>query len=304
MPNVLVIGSMNMDVTIFADEMPRQGETLPGSDFLLSPGGKGANQAVAAARMGADTAMVGCVGDDLFGQRLIEVLEADRIDARSVRREEGVSTGVACITVCGGDNRIILFNGANARVSLDRRADVEALIRQCDALLLQLEIAHQAVWDAIDIAARHGKRIFLTPAPAIKLPQEIHRKVTHLLPNEGEAGLLLDMRLESEADVFRALEAFRALGVPEPLITLGARGVCCFVGGAPAIIPGYRVKAVDTTAAGDTFTGALAVAVTEGLPLPEAVDFAQRAAAVCVTRAGAQVAIPTRAEARSAELSK
>jgi len=293
---LLVIGSINMDVTIFAAKMPEQGETLPGNGFLLSPGGKGANQAVAAARMGADMAFVGCVGDDVFSENLIGVLEADGIRTEFLRKVDGVSTGVACITVCDGDNRIILHDGANAHVSLRNIPSIESLLREYDALLLQMEIPKATVLDAIDAAHAQGTRVFLTPAPASHLPDEVYQKVTYLLPNEKEAQVLLGMPTETDAEILRALEAFRALGVAYPLITLGDRGVACFDGDRPAICAGYRVDPVDSTAAGDTFTGAFAVAIAEGLPLLQAVDFAQKAAAICVTRRGAQVSIPARDE--------
>ena len=304
MPRILVVGSINMDVTIFTRKIPEQGETLPGSGFLLSPGGKGANQAVAAARMGADTSFVGCVGDDVFGEQLAGVLKADGIRTEHLRRESGVSTGVASITVCEGDNRIILYDGANARVDVGRLPAFGALLRECDALLLQMEIPKETVLDAIELAHAQGTRVFLTPAPASPLPKAAYQKAAYLLPNEKEARVLLDMPTETDEDIFRALRAFRGLGVAHPLITLGERGVACIAGDEPVVRGGYRVNPVDSTAAGDTFAGAFAVAVAEGQKLLDAIDFAQRAAAICVTRPGAQVSIPTRDEAMRAGLQR
>ena len=294
MGKILVVGSINMDVTIFTGRMPSRGETIAGTGFLLSPGGKGANQAVAAARMEAATAMYGCVGADVFGHELLRSLGADGVDTRAVRALDGVSTGVASITVCDGDNRIILHAGANARVGVE--ASLEPLIEACDALLLQLEIPLETVFSAIGMAHGKGKRVFLTPAPAAALPEELYAKVEYLVPNEGESSALLKREIVSDQDVSWALERFRALGVAQPVITLGERGVGLFVEGKPLILPAYRVRSVDTTAAGDTFTGALASAIVDGMALIEAVDFAQRAAAICVTRPGAQNAIPTREE--------
>ncbi len=294
MGKILVVGSINMDVTIFTDRMPSQGETITGTKFLLSPGGKGANQAVAAARMEAATTMYGCVGDDVFGHELLRSLGADGVDTRAVKALNGVSTGVASITVCGGDNRIILSAGANARVGLEPW--LKKLIEASDALLLQLEIPLETVFAAIDIAHKKGRKVFLTPAPAAALPEELYEKVDYLLPNEGESSALLGRDIAGEQDVYWALNRFRALGVAEPVITLGERGVGLFLDGEPRILPAYRVQSVDTTAAGDTFTGALASAIVDGMALSEAVDFAQRAAAICVTRPGAQNAIPTREE--------
>lgn len=294
MGKILVVGSINMDVTIFTDRIPSAGETIAGTGFLLSPGGKGANQAVAAARMDAETTMYGCVGDDVFGHELTRSLGADGVDIRAVKALSGVSTGVASITVCNGDNRIILSAGANARVGLE--PSLEPLVEASDALLLQLEIPLKTVFAVIDMAHGRGKRVFLTPAPAAALPEELYAKIDYLLPNEGESSALLGRDITGDQDVYWALNRFRALGVAEPVITLGERGVGLFLDGEPRILPAYRVQSVDTTAAGDTFTGALASAITGGMALFEAVDFAQRAAAICVTRPGAQNAIPTREE--------
>ncbi len=294
MGKILVVGSINMDVTIFAGRIPSAGETITGTGFLLSPGGKGANQAVAAARMDAETTMYGCVGDDVFGHELLRSLGANGVDTRAVRTLDGVSTGVASITVCGGDNRIILHAGANASVGFE--PSLEPLIEASDALLLQLEIPLETVLAVINAAHKKGRMIFLTPAPAAALPEELYAKVDYLLPNEGESSALLGREVVGEQDVYWALNRFRALGVAEPVITLGERGVALFLDGQPRILPAYRVKSVDTTAAGDTFTGALASSVIGGMALAEAVDFAQRAAAICVTRPGAQNAIPTREE--------
>ncbi len=302
MTDVLVIGSMNMDLTVFTDRMPLRGETAAGRGFLLSPGGKGANQAVAAARMGARTAIIGCVGEDLFGEELTAKLRADGIDTEGVRRVPDVSTGVCSITVSAGDNYLIYCAGANAHVACEPREATRARVQACGAVLLQQEIPLETIVDALDIADQAGKPAFLTPAPAYRLPDSAYRKVRYLLPNETEASALLGRELSTDADMLGALGAFRRMGVAEPVITLGARGVACYVDSEPAILPGYRVTPVDTTGAGDTFTGALAAAILQGMPIREAADFAQRAAALCVTRAGAQDSIPTRAEVLQAAL--
>lgn len=303
MGRILVIGSMNMDMTIFTHRVPQSGETLSGYDFLLSPGGKGANQAVAASRMGAETTMFGCVGDDVFGGELIAALTGNGVDTAPIRRIPGVATGAAAITVCDADNRIILYAGANAHVRPGREA-LRALISGCDALLLQLEIPLETVFEAINVAHGLGKLVFLTPAPAAVLREDIYPKVDYLLPNESEASLLMGRALASDQDMLEALSWFERMGVKHSLITLGDRGVGCVLDGKPQIRRGFSVKAVDTTAAGDTFTGALALAITDGDSLPDAIDFAQKAAAVCVTRQGAQNAIPTRAEVLALELPK
>lgn len=300
MSKLLVIGSINMDVTIFSARMPVAGETISGTGFLLSPGGKGANQAVAAARMGCRTAMVGCVGDDLFGHELVRSLTGHGIDTAPIEALPGVSTGVASITVVDGDNRIILHDGANGRVRCGE--GTERLIEASDAVMMQLEIPLHAVLESVDVAHRLGKSVFLTPAPAVPLPEALFGKIDYLLPNESESSLLLGRELASDGDILWALARFRALGVKEPVITLGERGVGCYIGGEPKIVRGYRVKPVDTTAAGDTFTGALAACVLRGMPMADAVDFAQRAAAISCTRKGAQNSVPTREEVLAADL--
>lgn len=213
MGKLLVIGSINMDMTIFSGRVPDAGETISGVGFLLSPGGKGANQAVAAARMGCETAMYGCVGDDLFGRELIHSLSGHGIDTAPIARLSDVSTGVASITVVDGDNRIILYDGANGRVLCG--AEAERLIEASDALMMQLEIPLQTVLQAVDIASRMNKPVFLTPAPAAPLPDALYGKVSYLLPNESEASLLLGRALDSEEDILWALSRLRALGVRE-----------------------------------------------------------------------------------------
>ena len=292
-----------MDMTIFAGRMPAQGETISGTDFLLSPGGKGANQAVAAARMGASTSMYGCVGDDVFGEALLRVLAQCGIDGSGVARCPQVSTGVASITVVGGDNRIILHAGANALVSSESEA-LDARLASCDAVLMQLEIPPSAVLGIIEKAHAMGKKVFLTPAPAQQLPAAAYKKIDYLIPNETEAGVLLGRELHGDQDMLEALRAFRELGVAHPLITLGERGVGCIVDGEPRIVSGYRVDPIDTTAAGDTFTGALAACIMGGMDWLASIDFAQKAAAICITRQGAQNAVPQREEVLTTQLER
>ena len=296
MKQVLVFGSLNMDMTIFTERLPEQGETLMGSDFKLSPGGKGANQAVAAARLGASVAMLGCVGEDAFGRALIESLRDAGVDTGAIRVAPEVGTGGAVITVANGDNRIILYPGANALPDAGFVDCHRALLEQSQSLMVQLEVPLAAVERAMELARQAGKRVFVNPAPARPLPEAFYRLADYLVPNETEAALLLGRSVATEAEVVEALVAFRARGVREPIITLGARGAAFFAGEEPRIVPGLRVNAVDTTAAGDTFIGALAAAIGRGDALSQAIDFAQRAAALCVGRKGAQASIPTLAE--------
>lgn len=296
MNRVTVMGSVNMDMTIYVDRIPARGETVLGNDFLLSPGGKGGNQAVAASRLGADVRMFGVVGEDVFGESLIRTLNEAKVNTDAFIKQADVSTGVASITVCQGDNQIALFGGANQRLTRERMGAVKRMIEESDILLLQLEVPLDSVLYAIDIANACGTRVFLNPAPAQALPAEVYKKVDYLLPNESEAGLLLNRSVKTDDEVLSALTEFSSMGVKHPVITLGSRGVACILEGVPTIIDGYRVKAVDTTAAGDTFIGALSAHLGRKETFAQTIDIAQRAAAICVTRQGAQKTIPTLAE--------
>lgn len=293
MGNILVIGSLNMDVTIFSDRAPAPGETIKGNGFLLSPGGKGANQAIAASRLGANVTMFGRVGDDSFGKALIGYQRENGVDTRHIRRLEGVSTGIASIFVCGGANYIILAPGANDHITPLDIDEAAPLIAKSDALLLQMEIPKDAVAHAIGIAKAKGTRIFFDPAPALPLEKALLSGIDYLMPNETEAASLLGWPNFSPESAGLAVEAFCALGVKHPVITLGDAGVAYWDGSRCVFAPSFPARAVDTTAAGDTFTGALACAVVKGEPLDRAVAFAQRAASICVTRKGASEAIPT-----------
>ncbi len=299
MPKILVIGSINMDMTVFAPRLPISGETLRGDSFLLSPGGKGANQAIAAARLGGATTMLGRVGDDAFGTILTDYQRDNGIDTRLILKTDGVSTGVASISVCDGANSILVVGGANDCVSKEDIDACEAAIADSDAVLMQLEIPLDTVLYAIECAQKHHTRVFLNPAPAQKIDEKLLRGVDYLIPNEHEAALLLGLPRVTADTAEDALRAFRVCGVVTPLITLGSAGVAFLDGEEYVQAPCHKVKAVDTTAAGDTFIGALASAVTGGMPLREAVDFAQRASAICVTRKGASAAIPTAEEVKA-----
>lgn len=296
MSTILVIGSMNMDMTVFASRLPISGETLSGDGFLLSPGGKGANQAIAASRLGGETSMLGRVGEDAFGDLLIQCQTENGVRTDLVKRTPDVSTGVASISVVDGANIIIVVGGANDCVSNKDIDDCEQRIAQSDAVLIQLEIPMETVAYAIQCAKKHHTKVFFNPAPAKKMEEALLKGIDFLVPNEHEAAMLLDIPRVTVENVEYALRAFRARGVVTPLITLGSAGVALLDGEECILAPCHPVHAVDTTAAGDTFIGALAVAVTGGMALRDAVDFAQRASAICVTRKGASAAIPTRDE--------
>jgi len=292
-PEVVVVGSLNMDLVARAARLPVPGETVAGTGFATVPGGKGANQAVAAARLGARTAMVGCTGDDAFGPPLRAGLEADGIDCGAVRAAPGVSTGVALIVVDdAGRNGIVVVPGANG---LLRPADVDAaepLLRAARIVVLQLETPLDAVLHAARRARALGKLVLLNPAPARPLPRGLLALVDWLVPNETEAAALTGLAVGSPAEAAQAGRALRAAGAGAVLVTLGASGVVSVGPEGERHDAAPRVQAVDTTAAGDTFIGGLCAALVGGKPLPAAVAFGQAAAAICVTRAGAQPSIP------------
>ncbi|MER7833198.1 ribokinase [Streptomyces sp. NPDC095602] len=287
---ITVLGSTNMDLVAYVPRAPRLGETVTGREFRTVPGGKGANQAVAAARAGARVSMIGAVGSDDFGTRLRDALDESGVDT-SLLRTAGGPSGTAHIVVDDeGSNAIVVVPGANASVTGITPHD-EARIAASDALLLQLELPLDAVLAGAQAARRHGVRTVLTPAPAQPLPRDLLALVDLLVPNEHEAATLAGV-----ADPRAAAEELLR-DVPEVVVTLGAAG-CLYVarGADPVTVPARRVRAVDTTAAGDTFTGALAVALGEGRPVPDALAWASAAASLSVGRAGASSSMPHRAE--------
>ncbi|MEU5163683.1 ribokinase [Streptomyces sp. NPDC020875] len=290
MTAIVVLGSSNMDLVTYVDRAPRRGETVTGRAFRTVPGGKGANQAVAAARAGGTVAMIGAVGTDPYGPRLRHTLEASGVDTDLLHTADGPSGTAHVVVDDEGGNAIVVVPGANGSVTALGPGD-EALIATADTLLLQLELPLSAVVEAAGTARRHGVRTVLTPAPARPLPPPLLATTDLLVPNEHEATLLTGL-----TDPDAAADAL--LGrVPRVVITLGARG-CLYADrdGTRLTVPAPRVTAVDTTAAGDAFTGALAVALGEGRPVEAALRWATCAAAICVGREGASVSMPYRPE--------
>ena len=297
-PSIVVVGSVNMDLVIRAPRMPAPGETIAGSGFRTIPGGKGANQAVAAARMGADVHFIGSVGGDDFGVRLKQGLADDGIDLThlSVLKEE--STGVAMIILdAKGQNSIVLSPGANGRVTPEQIEACADTIAGARMLVCQLETPLAAVTRAVDIAYDKGVPVILNPAPAVPLDRALLAKIKYLIPNETEASLLSGVQV---ADAETAGAAARRLvddGVEQVLITLGDKGVVSSLEDrATSSVPAIPVPVVDTTGAGDTFVGSLAVELASGRSVREAVQYAQYAAALKVTKLGAQTSIPRRDE--------
>ncbi|MBP1966791.1 ribokinase [Paenibacillus aceris] len=288
---IIVIGSANMDMVMRTSRIPEMGETMRGDGFMLSSGGKGANQAVACAKMGADTWFMAKVGDDIFGQSLISSLKGFGVKTDYVGIEPGVTTGVAAITVCDGNNAIILDGGANNLVKPDYIESYKDQLLSASAIMLQLEIPLETVYAAIRLVK--GKvPIFLNPAPAVPLDDEILNGVDYFTPNEIECRLYTNVEVKTTEDAFAALDILRGKGIRFPLITLGEKGIVYYNGTENVYMEGRKVKAIDTTAAGDTFSGTLAAMITSGKTLDEAVNIAQHASSISVTRMGAQHSIP------------
>ena len=299
MARILVVGSSNTDMIVKVPHLPRPGETILGGEFVTAAGGKGANQAVGAARAGGDVTFVARVGDDAFGEQAVAGFARDRIRADFVIRDRRHPSGVALIVVAAtGQNSIAVAPGANGCLS---PADVKragCAFAAAQVLLTQLETPLETVLAATALAAQHGLPVILNPAPARPLPNALLRRISILTPNETEAELLTGIKVTNDAAAMRAADKLRARGAAAVVITLGRRGafVCDADGGRR--VPGFEVRAVDTTAAGDIFNGALAVAMAEGRKLDDAVRFANAAAALSVVRLGAQPSAPTRARIR------
>nr|WP_113867168.1 ribokinase [Brenneria salicis]NMN93320.1 ribokinase [Brenneria salicis ATCC 15712 = DSM 30166]RBP61621.1 ribokinase [Brenneria salicis ATCC 15712 = DSM 30166]RLM30460.1 ribokinase [Brenneria salicis ATCC 15712 = DSM 30166] len=294
---LVVLGSINADHILNLEQFPRPGETVIGKQYSVAFGGKGANQAVAAGRSGADIAFIACVGDDDIGTRIRQQLSDDRIDVSAVEAIKNETTGVALIFVNGDAENVIAINaGANAAVTPDYLERYQQHIIDASALLMQLESPLETVIAAAKLAHDHQTQVILNPAPACTLPDELLSLVDMITPNETEAQYLTGVSVQTEEDAARAAQVLHGKGIGTVLITLGSRGVWLSVKGKGQRIPGYRVKAVDTIAAGDTFNGALVTALLENQPLSSAVRFAHAAAAIAVTRRGAQPSVPWRDE--------
>ena len=295
--HVAVVGSLNMDLVARAARIPQPGETVIGGEFRNVPGGKGANQAVAAARLGAQVSMVGRVGRDAFAGPLLDSLAADGIDHTFVIQDPHAATGVALIVVDdAGENSIVVASGANMRLSPTDVDAAETAIAGADALLLQLESPLETVTRAAELARAHGVTVILNPAPARPLPVELLALVNVLIPNESETALLTGMPVGDQAEAEAAAGALRTMGVGTVILTLGQRGALLAREGETVMCPAFDVTPVDTTAAGDAYVGGFAVALAEGRTLSEATRWGNGAGALATTKLGAQPSLPTRQE--------
>lgn len=290
---VIVVGSLNMDLVVRAPKIPRPGETVLGSDFKQVPGGKGANQADAAAKLGAETAMLGAVGKDSMGNQLIRSLEKDGVNVDKVLVKDNLPTGVAAIVVeDSGNNAITVAPGANSGFTPDDLSDMDSLFKRAKVMLVQLETPIETVRTALRMARKNNVTTILNPAPAIELDDEIFSLVDILTPNETELELLSGMDTSNIERVEAAGKHLIQKGVSRLIVTLGSQGSIHIGNNSIKLYPAYNVKAVDTTAAGDSYNAALAVSISKGESLEDAIKFATKVGAMTVTKHGAQTSLP------------
>ena len=287
MIRIAVVGSSSMDLVVTSTKRPMAGETVLGESFITVPGGKGANQAVAAARLGAEVSMVGCVGDDVYGEIILDNLKKNHVNTKYVEPVTGFASGTAHITLSEGDNSIIVVKGANDFITPEYVKKAKKVIEESDIVLVQQEIPEETVEYLAELCSKLQKRLLLNPAPARKLSEAVIQQASYLTPNEHEFEILFNGRNRTEVLTEYPNKLF---------ITEGKNGVRYFDGNEERVVPSFEVEAVDTTGAGDTFNAAFAVAVAEGKSFDECLLFANRAASISVTKLGAQGGMPQRIE--------
>ncbi|WMJ77158.1 MULTISPECIES: ribokinase [unclassified Sedimentibacter] len=296
MGKVVVVGSINVDMVFTSDIRPKAGETVLGNTFSLIPGGKGANQAVAASKLCADSFMVGCVGADTNGSFAVDNLKSANVNTDCIQAVNDIPTGVANIIVAEGDNSIIVIPGANYKVDREIINKYKDVILSADIVLLQLEIPLEAVEYTLDICTKNNVKVLLNPAPAVELSSSMIENASYITPNEHELKIIMGKNTDVEEEIKR---------YPNKLIvTLGSKGVKYYDGSEMKLIPSNKVDVVDTTGAGDTFCGALAAALVNGSDLEEAIIFANKAAAYSITKLGAQSGMPTLEQLESGNIVK
>lgn len=281
-PKITIVGSINMDIVTITDQLPKMGETILGQQFQMNPGGKGANQAVASARLGAAVQMIGCVGEDLFGNEMIAHLNSEGVDVSNVA-QVATQTGTATITVSNKDNNIIVVPGANNHVTASFVEAKREAIAASDILILQLEIPLEGVQKAVEIAKENGVIVIMNPAPIRELPADLLNKVDYLTPNEHEIKHLTNEEKHAEL-------------IEKVILTKGSEGVSYFQKGKEINIPAYTIDVVDTTGAGDSFNAGFAVALGQGLSVEASCQYGNAVAALSTTKLGAQTGMPTDAE--------
>lgn len=292
MKKVIVLGSLNMDLSIRSDFMPKKGETINGHDFLINPGGKGGNQAVAAAKLGADTRMIANVGNDLFGKEILDKLKEYSVKTKDIDVSTYDGTGVAVIICSDGDNRIILGNGANHTLSFERvKEKIDQISEPGDIFLTQLENDYEVVDQSIRYAKEKGLFTILNPAPARVLEDDLYASLDLIVVNQSECQLLTAIYPNDDESCMQALKAFEKRGA-RAIITLGAHGSITNMEDTPVFVDSKKVETVDTTGAGDSYIGALCACLAKDMSVRDALEFSTRVAAVTVTRRGAQVSIP------------
>ena len=299
MKKILVVGSSNTDLIIKVPEIPRPGETLIGGDFQTFQGGKGANQAVAAARGGGDVVFIASVGNDNYGAESIKGYKLDNINTEDIKICKNIPSGIAMITIAAnGENAIAVASGANAELKPEDLDEAEEAFLEADYMLVQLETPLDTVQKAVEICAEFETKVILNPAPAAELADDIISMIDIITPNETEAERLTGVKVQNDSDAKKASEVLHKRGINTVIITLGSQGAFLSdrITGVSKTVPGFKVEATDTTAAGDVFNGQLAVALAEGLSLEDAIRQAHAAAALSVQKLGAQSSIPRREE--------
>ncbi len=292
---IVVVGSSNTDMVIKTPRQPKPGETIIGGEFFMAAGGKGANQAVAAARAGGDVHFIARIGGDIFGQQSLEGFVRDGIHVENIVQDKSASSGVALIIVAAdGENSIAVASGANARLGIEDILLAKEVITSSSVVLMQLESPLETVIEAAEVASAAGVPVILNPAPAQVLGDDLLKRLSYLTPNKTEAEIMTGVTLIAKADLARAADILLEKGMKGVLITLGPKGVFVATREKKEVVPAFNVTPVDTTAAGDAFNGALAIALAEGRSLFDAARFGNAAAAIATTKLGAQPSLPLR----------
>ena len=296
-PKILIVGSCNTDMIVRADTLPVPGETILGESFITNPGGKGANQAIAASRLGGDVSFISKIGNDLFGLQTMEILRSSNIDSEYIFTDRKSPSGVALVFVDSvGENSIVVAPGANSSLSKEDIRKAACKFKEADIVLIQLEIPVGTAEYAVEMAIGYGKKVVLNPAPATALDASFLNNVNTILPNRIEAQMLSGIRITDEQSAFSAAEAISSKGVENVVITLGKDGAYVYSPDCKTIVKAANVHSVDTTGAGDTFCGAFCVYLAEGNSIYDCARFANAAAALATTRVGAQSSIPYRSD--------